>query len=191
MLASIVTNRVAAEMGRVLLGAPSALGAIRQERRRDALRVTATDADGEALSLDVHTGGRTQPVDMLGFAYSARGADLLRQSNQAVASRQSMRLGRSSARLDLGHHGWAQLARDLGMSARPTMSLTWADGSETMTQLERLGDADHRSAPPTAPDHPVQVPFAIREEVGSEQVIDQQLDQLPFRATGRFDPTPG
>ena len=103
MLASIVTDRVAAEMGRVLLGEPSALGEIRQERRRRALRVTATDAAGETLSLEVHTGGRTQPFDGLGFAYSGRDADLLRQSNHAVG-RLSMRLGRSSARLDLGHH---------------------------------------------------------------------------------------
>jgi hypothetical protein len=50
MLASIVTDRVAAEMGRVLLGEPSALGEIRQERRRRALRVTATDAAGETLT---------------------------------------------------------------------------------------------------------------------------------------------
>jgi hypothetical protein len=185
MLASIVTNRVAAEMGRVLLGEPSALGEIRQERRPGALRVTATDAAGETLSLEVHTGGRTQPVDMLGFAYSGRGADLLRQSNHAVG-RQSMRLGRSSARLDLGHHEWAQLARDLGMSTRPTMSLTWADGSETMTHLERLGAGGLRSASPAAPD-PVQAPFVIRAEDGSETVVDQQLDRLPFNPAGTFE----
>jgi hypothetical protein len=138
-------------LGRVLLGEPSALGEIRQERHRDALRVTATDADGDALSLKVRAGGRTQPVDMLDFSYSERGADLLRQSNHAVG-RPPVRLGRSSARLDLGHHAWARLTRDLGMSTRPTMSLTWADGSETMTHLERIGDADHGSTSPIAPD---------------------------------------
>ena len=97
-----------------------------------------------------------------------------------------MRMGGSSARLDLGQHEWAQLAGDLGMSTRPTFSMTWADGSETMTHLERIGDADHHSASPIAPE-PVQALFVIQKEDGSEEVVDQQLDRLPFNAAGRFE----
>ena len=66
------------------------------------------------------------------------------------------------------------------------MSLAWADGSETMTHLERLGDAGHRSTSPIAKD-PVQAHFIIREEDGTQEVVDQQLDRLPFNAAGTFE----
>jgi hypothetical protein len=190
LLASIVTNRVAAEIGRVLLGEPAALGEVRMERRPGALRYTAIDPGGGILTLAVPVGGRTRPIDSgTNCVYSARGGDLLRQSLHN-AMHQSMRLGRSSARLDLGQHPWAALARDLGMSMRPWGSVSWSGASETMEHLERIGAADRRStAPeePTEPD-PAELPFVIREPDGSEEVVDQQLDRLPFSAAGRFEP---
>jgi hypothetical protein len=66
------------------------------------------------------------------------------------------------------------------------MSLTERDGSETLTRLERIGNAEQRSTSPAAPD-PVQAPFVIRREDGSEEVVDQQLDRLPFNPAGRFE----
>jgi hypothetical protein len=188
VLASIVTNRVAAELGRVMLGEPSSVGEIRLERGSDVLRYSVADHVGEVMRFGVRIGGWTQAAEANGCAYSARGADLLRQSlhNEALLS---MRLGRSSAQLGLGRHEWAALARDLRMSTRAWGSTTWADASESIEHLERLGAADRRETAPPAP-QPVQLPFVIRGESGREEVVDQRLDRLPFSATGRFEQAP-
>jgi hypothetical protein len=186
MLGSIATNRVAAELGRVMLGEPSSVGEIRLERGSDIRRATATDQDGGVLRMQVRTGGWTQAVaGSRACTYSARGTDLLRQT-LLNAMEASMRVGRSSAQLDLGRHEWAELARDLGMSTRAWGSTTWSGASETMVRLDRLGSADHGPTAPTACE-PVQLPFIIRDESGHEEVVDQRLDRLPFPATGRFE----
>jgi hypothetical protein len=191
-LALVVTNRVAGELSRVLFGDPASLGQIRLEQGRDALRFSATDDGGGVVTLDVPTGERGQPVDSISYLYSVQGTDLLRRSQRNVAARQSMRLGSSSARLNVGQHEWAQLTRHLGMAAQPAIGLTQTDASVIVDpDRARVGVADHRSPPTTPIDRGrLQAPFVIATRDGSEEMVHQELDHLPFNAAGTFEARP-
>ena len=99
-----------------------------------------------------------------------------------------MRMGRTSARLRLGHGHLAELVRSLGMSAQPVQALV-----ETSLQLrdqayDRLEPVERPSLSPTKP-NPAAAPMIITNEDGSEETVNQLPEGLPFDASADFELT--
>lgn len=180
-------QRVAAEILRLNFGPAPTVCAIREDRGRDRLRFTAADAaNGDILSLDVPVGGRSTRVDGPSRDYFVTGQHLQR-STQHQAGSQSVRLGRSTARLHLGQHPLAERLRGVGLSTRPLMTIVQRDVTVTVDRPpERLAPAQASPAGPTAVD-PLAASMVIVHEDGHEQEEDQLPDGLPFDPAGLFD----
>ena len=189
-LAGISTNRVAAEVSRLLFGLPKQVASVREDRSPDRLRFTATDPSGALiLDLEVPAGGRASPVDQVGYDYFVAGSALVRSTNHDTGS-QAVQLGGSRARLRLGQHPLADPLRRIGLSPRPLMAIVGHPYSQTVDRApERLAPA---TQPPPAPAaaEPVIAPMVIGHEDGHEETVDQLPDGLPFNASGTFEPHP-
>jgi hypothetical protein len=190
-LPGATTNRVAAEVIRLLFGLPEQVAAVREDRSPDRLRFTATDPDGALiLDLEVPAGGRVTPVDQDGCDYFVAGAHLIR-SPYSQTGPQAFRLGGSKARLRLGQHPLADQLRRIGLSPRPLMTIVQHGLVQTVDRApERLAPA---AQPPPAPAaaEPLIAPMVIGHEDGHEETVDQLLDQLPFDAAGTFERASG
>ena len=96
------TNRVAAEVERLLFSMPMQVAPVREERSPGRLRFTATDPAGAPiLDLDVEVGGRESPADASAYDYFVADSHLVRRTSRQTGS-QAVRLGASAARLQLG-----------------------------------------------------------------------------------------
>ena len=142
---------MAAEILRPNFGPDPQVCAIREDRGRDRLRFTAADAaNGHIISLDVPVGGRSTPAEAPSSNYFVTGPHLQRSTGHQSGS-QSVRLGRSTARLHLGQHRLAERLRGIGLSTRPLMTIVQRDVTVTLDRPpERLAPAQASTEPPTA-----------------------------------------
>lgn len=189
-LAAFGTNRIDAEINRLLFGAPGSVRPIRQDRSPDRWRFTATDGDGtEILSLEVPAGGRAIPVDQVVHTYLVRGPTLLRLPEHETGA-EALCLGRPAARLGLGRHPLADNLRALGLSTRSPAAVVSPSVTVMLDQAPHdLGLADQPPVQATARE-PIMSAMTIVEEDGDEELVDQWPQRLPFDAAGTFEAQP-
>lgn len=187
-LASVVTNRVAAEIPRLWFGVPALVGAIRHQRAADRHCVTATDPTGAAIiGVEAATGGRATSVEQVGRTYHGHGPALVAQSER-LEGRLSMRWGAKSGQLRLGQHPWASQVLSLSLSTRPLLTRVQSTCTGTIDQAPvRLGPADNQQPVPATDPHTREQPLVICDENSQDVAAEQMLDGLPFEAAGRFE----
>lgn len=189
-VAGVTTNRVAAEVLRLLFGVAVPVAAVREDRAPDRMCFAATEPGGaQILTLEVPAGGRATPIDQIDYDYFVAGSHLVRLPFPTSGS-QAVRLGGTSARLHLGQHPLADQLRRIGLSPRPLMAIVRRSVTETVdAPPERLAPAKVAPLEPAAAD-PVIAPMVIGREDGREESVDQLLDGLPFDASGTFEHPP-
>jgi hypothetical protein len=190
-VAGVTTNRVAAEVLRLLFGVAVPVAAVREDRSPDRMRFASTDPGGaQILSLEVPAGGRATPIDQIDYDYFVAGSHLVRLPFPTSGS-QAVRLGGASARLHLGQHPLAERLRSIGLSPRPLMTIVRRSVTETVDRPpERLAPAEAATLEPAAAG-PLIAPMVIGHENGRQETVDQLLDQLPFDAAGTFQSAGG
>lgn len=187
-LFTATSNRVAAELYRLLCGAVPAVVSIHHDRAPDLLGFTAADGDRQIASFSVPVTGRLKPADTSLSAYSSwDGAPV--QWTLHDKGRDAMRIGSHGARLRLGDHPLAAELRSLGWSTTPLLVGVGADGVLPMDLAPpRVGPAG--PPPPPAPPQPTEAPVVIVFDDGRQKTVNQMLDRLPFSAAGVFEQAP-
>jgi hypothetical protein len=185
-LMKAVTNRVAAELYRILLGVPAAVADVRIEQRLDHERFVC-EVDGRpVVDLTVRSDGRPGAGDQgaQSWFYTVEGGEVYRLAiGESGISRS--RFGRTAASLGVGDHRLADVVRRLG-ATRP-----WAAEFSPDRHLwlagapERLGRDGRESEPTTLPDV-ARAQLMLSPTTGVEFEIDQGLAGLDWDPEGVF-----
>lgn len=185
-LMTVVTNRVAAELYRILLGIPAAVADVRVEQRADRERFVC-EGDGRLVwDLIVSSDGRTGAGDPGAeeWFYTVENGEAYRLPVGGSGVSRS-RFGRKGATLVLGDHPVADVARRLDLSR------SWAGEFSPDRHLwlagppERLGRIGRRTELPTLPGA-ARGRLVVSPRPGVEFEVDQGLDSLEWDPAGAF-----
>lgn len=185
-LAMLVTNRVAAELYRLLLGIPAHVADVRVEQRLDRERFVCEDNGRLVCDLTVRSDGRPSAgrPGARDWFYAAEHSDVYRVAVGASGVSRS-RLGAGAASVIVGDHPLAETVRRLNLSRAwasefvPDRHL-WLTGPP-----ERNGRAG-RQLVTSARRDVLRASLVISPTPGVEFEADQGIDSLRWNPEGVF-----
>jgi hypothetical protein len=182
----VVTNRVAAELYRILLGIPASVADVRVEQRVDRERFVC-EADGRLVwDLTVRSDGRPSSGDpgASDAYYAIEHGEVYRVPVGGSGISRS-RYGRKAATLRVGDHPLADVVRRLGVSRSwaaefvPDRHL-WLAGPP-----EKLAPAGHETGPMLLSEA-ARARLVVSPTPGVDFEVDQTLDRFAWDPEGIF-----
>jgi hypothetical protein len=185
-LMTVVTNRVAAELYRILLGISAAVADVRVEQHADAERFVCECNGRLVWDLTVRSDGRPSAGDPGAeeWFYTVEGREVYRLPIGGSGISRS-RFGRKAASVVVGEHPLADVVCQLGSTR------SWAAEFSPDRHLwlagppERLGPAGRETEPMTLPET-AQTRLVVSPTPGVEFEVDQGSDGLGWDPAGIF-----
>ena len=186
-LMTVVTNRVAAELYRILLGVPAAVADVRVEQHTDEERFVC-ECDGRLVwDLTVRSDGRPSAGDpgVEEWFYTVEGGEVYRVPIGGSGVSRS-RFGGKASSVVVGDHPLADVVHRLGVTR------SWAAEFSPDRHLwlagppERLGPAGRETEPTTFPEA-ARARLVVNPAPGVEFEVDQGRDNLGWDPQGIFD----
>lgn len=192
-LCTAVTNRVAREVFAKAWGEWTFIAPVRVERGSDWLRCRVEDQNGLWLELSASRTRKIRTSQDSFISYGWREERLIAVREDATSRTGTGKPG--SARLRLGPHPYAELIRDLGLRDTAVFTRPMACDDEPGISafdefVDVLGPARHTEPAPTNPYDAAEAPFEITHPDGTTELVDQNLDRLPFPADAAFTAEP-
>lgn len=191
MLMLVVTNRVAAETYRILMGLPALVGDIRHEQRLDRERFVCEIGGELVCDLTIRSDGRPtldtteQALAEQGLGFYVTEGDQLYTLPVGGAGVSRCRYGPKAAVLKLGGHPLAAKLRNLHLS-RSWVAEFQPDRHFWLTSPPNAVGQVKSTTPTPAVSGQVQGRLVYSPTEGVEIEMDQGLDHLGFDPAGTF-----